>query len=88
VLDGDIPLDHKIRGLVGEVVAALPSLVMSYRDDAQPEVSSTRELTDRCFLLAGSGGKVPAKAREQSDENPGDPADVAAQLSLSESISQ
>jgi hypothetical protein len=88
VLDGDIPLDHKIRGLVGEVVAALPSLVMSYRDDAQPEVSSTRELTDRCFLMAGSGGKVPAEAGQQSDENPGDPAEGVAQLSLSESISQ
>ena len=87
VLDGDLPLDHKIRALVGEVVAALPSLVMSYRDDAEPEVSSTRELTDRCFLVASGGGKAPAPAREPSDENPGDPAGGVAQLSLSESIS-
>jgi HPt (histidine-containing phosphotransfer) domain-containing protein/molecular chaperone GrpE (heat shock protein) len=60
VLDGDLPAGRKVQNLVLEVIAALPSLVASYRNDSELEVMNIRQLTNRCFVMAKSGGRDPA----------------------------
>lgn len=64
VLDGDIAPDTRVQELTAEVVRALPSLVASYREAGELDVDSTRQLTNRCFLLARSGGRE-ASPREK-----------------------
>jgi chemotaxis protein histidine kinase CheA len=65
VLDGDMAPSPKVQELVQEVVAALPDLVASYRNAGELDVMSTRQLTNRCFLMAKHGdrdqGQVPAE---------------------------
>ena len=55
VLDGDQELDTRVEELLQQVVAALPSLVGSYRSAGEWDVANVRQLTNRCFLLAKSG---------------------------------
>ena len=55
VLDGDQELDTRVEELLQQVVAALPSLVGSYRSAGEWDVANVRHLTNRCFLLAKSG---------------------------------
>jgi len=55
VLDGELALDARVEELLQQVVAALPSLVGSYRDAGEWDVANVRHLTNRCFLLAKSG---------------------------------
>ena len=57
VLDGDQAADSKVQDLLLEVIAALPSLVASYSDASEMDVMSTRQLTNRCFVMAKSGGR-------------------------------
>jgi hypothetical protein len=61
-LDGDLYSNDKVRHLVGEVVGALPALVLSYRNAEGPDVESIRKLTNDCFCMAESGGKDLAQA--------------------------
>ena len=56
VLDGDLELDAGVQDLVRDVTQALPSLVESYRGAGQLDEVNTRQLTNRCFLMAHSGG--------------------------------
>ena len=55
-LDGDLFPGESVQQLVSEVVTALPGLVASYSDEQGAEVESIRELTDRCFRMANTGG--------------------------------
>jgi hypothetical protein len=57
VLDGDLQADIDLQVLVDEVVRELPDLVMSYREDTAFDVNRVRELTDRCFRMAGVAGE-------------------------------
>ena len=59
VLDGDLELDAGVQDLVRDVIRALPSLVDSYRSAGQLDEVNTRQLTNRCFLMAHSGGVEP-----------------------------
>jgi len=52
VLDGDLAPTDSVQQLVGEVVAALPDLVMSYRRAEGPDLERIRRLTESCFHLA------------------------------------
>jgi len=61
VLDGDMPASPQVRELVQEVIAALPELVASYRNAGELDVMSTRQLTNRCFLMARNGGRDQAQ---------------------------
>jgi hypothetical protein len=56
-LDGDLFPGENVQQLVSEVVTALPGLVASYSDEQGAEVERIRELTDRCFRMASTGGK-------------------------------
>ena len=55
VLDGDLEVDNTLQTLLKDVIATLPDLVMSYRSDLGLNLNLTRELTNRCFRLAGGG---------------------------------
>lgn len=76
-LDGDLDTGETLQALVKEVVSALPALVMSYRKLEGLDVASARELTNKCFQLAKSGGAdlaedMPGESKNESD------ADVSA----------
>ncbi len=60
VLDGEQALDARVEELLQQVVAALPSLVGSYRSAGEWDVANVRHLTNRCFLLAKSGERKSA----------------------------
>lgn len=60
VLDGELAAGANVQELVGEVVAALPALVASYRSDGEPDVMHARQLTNRCFVMAKSGDGMRA----------------------------
>jgi HPt (histidine-containing phosphotransfer) domain-containing protein len=67
-LDGDLPPNDRVRYLVGEVVAALPALVQSYRNAEGPDVECIRKLTNDCFRMARSGGKDLAEDLPTAEE--------------------
>jgi hypothetical protein len=60
VLDGELALDARVGELLQQVVAALPSLVGSYRNAGEWDVANVRHLTNRCFLLAKSSERRSA----------------------------
>jgi len=62
VLDGDLAPGGRVQELLQEVVEALPALVGSYRTECEPDVLSVRKLTNRCFLMAKSGGRDKGRA--------------------------
>ena len=57
VLDGDLEPGVELQALIDEVVGELPELVMSYKQDSGFNVQRVRELTDRCFRMAGGAGE-------------------------------
>jgi chemotaxis protein histidine kinase CheA len=72
VLDGDLAPGDRVRELLEEVVEALPGLVASYHTDGQLDEEHTRQLTNRCFLMARSGGN------DLAEELPANEAAMAA----------
>jgi hypothetical protein len=56
VLDGEMEPTVGVQTLVQEVIATLPDLVASYREAGELDVMNTRQLTNRCFVMAKSGG--------------------------------
>ena len=56
VIDGELAPDDKLQALVEDVVRALPELVASFGKIEGFNLPVTRELTNRCFLLANSSG--------------------------------
>ncbi len=69
VLDGDLTADRKVQNLVFEVIAALPALVASYRKGGELDVMSARQLTNRCFVVAKSGGRDSAPEMLSAEQN-------------------
>jgi HPt (histidine-containing phosphotransfer) domain-containing protein len=86
VLDGDLTPGDKVQQLVAQVVAALPALVMSYKNDEGPDVDQIRRLTDSCFRLASSGGQDLAEDLPHADEVIGSAGSVAAPSLISETL--
>ncbi|TXS93720.1 hypothetical protein FV139_08750 [Parahaliea maris] len=68
VLDGDIAPDDKLQALLRDVVDALPGLVASFGDAAGFDVTTTRELTNRCFRMAENGVDDLASDMPQLDD--------------------
>ena len=88
VLDGDLPADRKVQNLVLEVIAALPSLVSSYRNDGDLDVMNTRQLTNRCFVMAKSGGRDPAPQMLSAEHQLRGPANLVSPMPATGTISQ
>ena len=86
VLDGDLTPGDKVQQLVAQVVAALPALVMSYRNDEGPDVDHIRRLTDSCFRLASSGGQDLAEDLPHADEVIGSAGGVTDPSLISETL--
>lgn len=87
VLDGDLEPDARVQQLVAEVVEALPDLVASFSSDRELDIASTRQLTNRCFALASSGGRDPAAEMPQSEQTLCGSAGIFNSGSSSETIS-
>jgi len=88
VLDGDLRADRNVQNLVLEVIAALPSLVASYRNDGELDVMNTRQLTNRCFVMAKSGGRDPAPEMLSGEHNLRTAAGLVRQMPATGTISQ
>lgn len=69
VLDGDLKVSPAIEGLLKEVVAALPDLVMSYKEENAWDPSHVRLLTDRAFRIAEGGQEDMAAGLSQVEKN-------------------
>lgn len=67
VLDGEIPPDEKVQALLAEVVDELPKLVESYQKADGFDVTTTRDLTNKCFRMASSGESDLASDLPQVD---------------------
>ena len=85
-LDGDLSLGENEQRLLGEVVLALPDLVDSYSNDEGPDVERIRQLTERCFRIAQSGGEDLAQDLPQADEVMGSPAGMVDKTSAIETL--
>jgi Hpt domain len=68
VLDGELEVSAGLESLMSEVVQELPGLVMSYKENDGFDVTRTRELTDRCFLVASGSGPDLAEGLPQIEE--------------------
>ena len=69
VLDGDLPPSDPLRALLNDVVAGLPDLVMSYKEQNAWDPAHVRELTDRAFRMAESGAEDLAEGLSQVEDN-------------------
>ena len=87
VLDGDFPPGTEIQELVQQVVAALPSLVSSYRNVDEAAIGAVRQLTNRCFLMAKSGGADPAQSGAATGQPLRAPTSLAGASSPPETLS-
>jgi HPt (histidine-containing phosphotransfer) domain-containing protein len=87
VLDGDLFPGAEVRELIGQVVAALPELVMSYRKAGELDVFNTRYLTNQCFLMASSGLTDLAEAMPQVEESLAGQTGVVIPVSATENLS-
>ncbi len=67
VIDGELAPDDKLQALVEDVVRALPELVASFGKIEGFNLPVTRELTNRCFLLANSSGEDIAEDLQSFD---------------------
>lgn len=69
VLDGELVIDHALKSLLRDVVAALPELVNSYRLADGLNVSLARELTNRCFRAVKLSGTDLAEELPQLEDS-------------------
>ncbi len=69
VIDGDMEPNDKLKTLLGDVVRALPGLIDSFGNIEGFNLSMTRELTNRCFLLANSCGEDMAEGLQNFDSS-------------------
>jgi chemotaxis protein histidine kinase CheA len=86
-LDGDMSVGENVQQLLGEVVSALPDLVSSYSNAEGPDVERIRQLTERCFRMAQSGGEDLAEDLPQANEVMGSPAGIVDNTSAIETLS-
>jgi hypothetical protein len=88
VIEGEIKPDDKLQALVGDVVRALPDLVASFGTIEGFNMPVTRELTNRCFLLANSSGEDIAKDLQDFDTEIPSQAPVLEELTATQTIGQ
>jgi len=86
VLDGELEPTDGVQALVGEVIATLPALVASYREAGELDVMNTRKLTNRCFVMAKSGGRDLAEEIIQADSALQGPAGLVSSVSASGTV--
>ncbi|MGI9265178.1 MAG: Hpt domain-containing protein, partial [Gammaproteobacteria bacterium] len=70
VLEGELPPNDDLQLLVADVVSALPSLVMSYKQADGFDVTAVRDLTNKCFRLASSSETDLAGDMPQFEKGP------------------
>jgi HPt (histidine-containing phosphotransfer) domain-containing protein len=70
VIDGDMEPNGKLQSLLGDVIRALPGLIDSFGNIEGFNLSMTRELTNRCFLLANSCDDDMAESLQDFDASP------------------
>ena len=56
VLDGELPPNDAVQAAVDEVIDSLPNLLLAYKSPGDSDLGNARELTNRCFRIASSGG--------------------------------
>ncbi len=56
VLDGELLPNDAVQAAVDEVIDALPGLLEAYKSPGDTDLGNARELTNRCFRIASSGG--------------------------------
>ena len=69
VLDGDLQPSESLRALLNDVVAGLPELVMSYKEESAWNPAHVRELTDRAFRMAEGGTEDLAQGLSGVEDN-------------------
>ena len=67
VLDQELPPNDNVQAALEQVIKALPGLVESYKRPGELDEGNVRELTNRCFRIADSGGNDLADGLPQSD---------------------
>ena len=88
VLDGDLAPGDSLQRLVSEVISALPGLVMSYKRAEGLDIALARELTNKCFRMAISGGTDLAEDLPNSEEVLAAPVTALGTAAVTETISQ
>jgi len=68
VLDGDLEPTDSLRALLNDVVAGLPELVMSYKEQGDWDPANVRALTDRAFRMAEGGTEDLAQGLSQVED--------------------
>lgn len=68
VLDGDLEPTDSLRALLNDVVAGLPELVMSYKEQSDWDPAHVRALTDRAFRMAEGGTEDLAQGLSQVED--------------------
>ena len=68
VLDGDLEPTDSLRALLNGVVAGLPELVMSYKEQSDWDPAHVRALTDRAFRMAEGGTEDLAQGLSQVED--------------------
>jgi HPt (histidine-containing phosphotransfer) domain-containing protein len=87
LLEGEIQADERLQALVAEVVAALPALVMSYKQPNGLDIDAVRHLTNRCFDAASAGEDDLALDLSQVDGSSAKSAVVATMPTASPAVS-
>ena len=82
VLDGDLAPCDNLQELVAEVVAGLPQLVNSYKTPGMMDATVARELTNRCFKAAKSGGDDLAEDMPAAEARTSNQPNLAEQQPL------
>jgi chemotaxis protein histidine kinase CheA len=83
VLDGELAPTSAVQTLVQQVITTLPALVASYREAGELDVMNTRQLTNRCFVMAKSGGRDVAEEIIQAKPAMQGPATLASPVPVS-----
>ena len=87
VLDGELAPTAGVQELVQQVIATLPDLVSSYREAGELDVMNTRQLTNRCFVMAKSGGRDLAEEIIQAEPALQGPATLVSPVSVTGTVS-
>ena len=88
VLEGEIAPNTRIQELVKQLIASLPALVESYQSDGDFDVKNTRELTNRCFAIAKTGGGDLAAELPPVEQAPPAPTRLIPQTPAAGTITQ
>jgi chemotaxis protein histidine kinase CheA len=79
VLDGELQCGDTVQQLLEQVVKSLPQLVIAYKTPGAMDASVVRELTNRCFQVARTGGDDLAQGMPAAEVRSSAAADVQHQ---------